>query len=531
MLEKIKERISLLYLILFTILLYFGYLGIIDLWNPDEPRYVEVAREMFSFKNFLVPHLNGAIYAHKPPLFFWAIAGVVTIFGSFKEWVVRLVPSISGFLIVMLTYFYGSKVFDKKTGLFSSLVLVGTLSMMHLSRRCNIDTLFTLLILIAFIFLHFGILKPEKRRIYFLLSCVFQGLGIITKGPLAFIFPFFTLLSYIIATNDKKLLKETPWFTGLVIILGVVAIWLVPAGLAGGKEYTEALIFKHTVERYAHGMNHPRNFFYYFYNFPLNFLPWSVFLPFIILKGIFNRKRIIDKKLLWFMLWFGVNFIFMCFSTEKRGLYLLPLFPAVSVIFGYYLSRDYNDNIKLFKIPYMLIVGAVIIASLGMTIFYYYKFKEINVILTVLSAFSFWGGIFALKYYKNFNRNFKFFVLSFIWMLALFNVYAFMFPMFNEHKSPKVFINYLNKYEKNWDNVVFFNFYHAGFNFYLKRDNVYHTTSIDELKKFIKKKVKVIIVKKQSVKDVIKYLKNYDYKETRELGHRKLAIYVLKKAN
>lgn len=39
----------------------------------DETRYLAVAWEMRQTGEFLVPHLNGATYAHKPPLLFWLI--------------------------------------------------------------------------------------------------------------------------------------------------------------------------------------------------------------------------------------------------------------------------------------------------------------------------------------------------------------------------------------------------------------------------------------------------------------------------
>ena len=45
-----------------------------DPWNPDEPRYAEVAREMVVLGQYLVPHLNGEPYSDKPPLFFWLAA-------------------------------------------------------------------------------------------------------------------------------------------------------------------------------------------------------------------------------------------------------------------------------------------------------------------------------------------------------------------------------------------------------------------------------------------------------------------------
>ena len=54
-------------------LLFLPGLGSRDLWNPDEPRYAEVAREMLASGEYLVPHLNGEVYTQKPPLQFWAM--------------------------------------------------------------------------------------------------------------------------------------------------------------------------------------------------------------------------------------------------------------------------------------------------------------------------------------------------------------------------------------------------------------------------------------------------------------------------
>ena len=519
--EKYLNRFIFFILIVFTGLLYFSFLGSLDLWNPDEPRYVEVAREMIALKNYIIPHLNGHVYAHKPPMFFWAIAFMFEVFGEFKVWIARLVPAISGFFIVIITYFYASSVFNKKVGFFSAIILSSTVTMMHLSRRCNIDTLFTLFILIAIYLLHLGIINKDKQKIYFLLSCVFQGIGVITKGPLAFIFPFFTLLSYCIFTNDRKTLKKTPWFLGLIVILAITCAWLIPAAVTGGKEYIMAIALKHTIGRYAHGINHPRNFFYYFYMFPLDFMPWSFFLPLVISKGLFNRKEKMDKNILWFFCWFVINFIFMSFSTEKRGLYLLPLYPAAAIIFGYYLEK-----IKNFKIPVLIIAGSVILASITMPILYYYKAKHINALLTVLSAISFWGGIFLIKYQNMFKSAYKIFILYLIWSIAIFNVYAFFFPFANKYKSPKVFINELSPYENNWDNIVFFNYYNPGINFYLGKLHIHTTKNKDELKKFIQNKINVIVVKNKSLKDVKKLLTHYKYVKTLKVGHRTLKVFI-----
>jgi 4-amino-4-deoxy-L-arabinose transferase-like glycosyltransferase len=61
----------------------------------DETRYLTVAWEMFSGGDWLVPHLNGEFYTHKPPLLFWLFGAGWTLFGV-NEWWPRLVPLLAG---------------------------------------------------------------------------------------------------------------------------------------------------------------------------------------------------------------------------------------------------------------------------------------------------------------------------------------------------------------------------------------------------------------------------------------------------
>ena len=522
------KRISLLFVITVTGFLYFSYLGTIDLWNPDEPRYVEVAREMISLKSFIIPHLNGEVYSHKPPIFFWTIAFLFKLFHSQSEWIARLVPAISGFLIVLLTFLYAKKVFNNfKTGMFSAIVLSTTVSMVHLSRRCNIDTFFTLFILIAIIFLHRYV--ENKKKIFLYLSVIFQGIAVLIKGPLGFLIPFFTYTGYLIFTNDLKELKKTPWLTSFLILLGVVLLWFIPAFIAGGKDFVEIIIFKHVLKRYAEGVNHPRSFFYYFYIFPLDFLPWTFFLPAVFSKyGIFDREKPLDRRVIWFLCYFFITFIFLCFSTEKRGLYLLPLYPAIAILYGYAFSKGSFFSKKIFEIPFLILIILLGLSSLTIEIFYFVKLKKIDPVLTVLTAISFWISVFFFQYRKKINITLKIVALYISSSLLFISIYGFIFPIFNEIKSPKVFLQKINI--NNYDKVVFYGYLHPGFNFYLKKNHLNLVKGLNNLKKEIKiKDPEYVILKKKEFKRnkkiIKKILKNYNLIAKKRLGHRTLLIF------
>lgn len=68
----------------------------------DETRYLSVAWEMWQSHQFLVPHINGIPYSHKPPLLFWLIGVGWSIFGV-NEWSARLTAPIFGLFVVLLT--------------------------------------------------------------------------------------------------------------------------------------------------------------------------------------------------------------------------------------------------------------------------------------------------------------------------------------------------------------------------------------------------------------------------------------------
>lgn len=61
------------------------WLGVATVWRPlalpDEGRYVGIAWEMLTSGDWLVPHLDGLPYFHKPPLFYWLTAASLNACG------------------------------------------------------------------------------------------------------------------------------------------------------------------------------------------------------------------------------------------------------------------------------------------------------------------------------------------------------------------------------------------------------------------------------------------------------------------
>src|ERR1039458_5316744 len=74
---------------LLAAIVYLPGLGRPALWEPDEGRYAEIAREMVISGDYVTPRDDFELYFEKPPLVYWANAASIEIFGV-NEFAVRL---------------------------------------------------------------------------------------------------------------------------------------------------------------------------------------------------------------------------------------------------------------------------------------------------------------------------------------------------------------------------------------------------------------------------------------------------------
>src|SRR5919202_6931576 len=64
-----------------TALVYFYGLGRIPFVGADEPRYAEVAREMYARTDLVTPTLEGRVWFEKPALVYWSEMAGFSLFG------------------------------------------------------------------------------------------------------------------------------------------------------------------------------------------------------------------------------------------------------------------------------------------------------------------------------------------------------------------------------------------------------------------------------------------------------------------
>jgi 4-amino-4-deoxy-L-arabinose transferase-like glycosyltransferase len=250
-------------------------------------------------------------------------------------------------------------------------------------------------------------------------------------------------LIYLLIERDYKEIKRMKLLTGIPLFLAIVLAWYVPAILSGGKAYLEENLFRHTTRAYSTGWTHPQPIYYYLYNFPMSFMPWTFFLPAAIIYH-FSKTTIANKKgFLFPLIWCTVIFTFFSLSKSKRALYLLPLLPAASLMVGKFWADFVSLRLDPFKrgwisFPLYGFIGFGLIAGIATPWVVSIKFPSflpyslpIALLLVGCSA-----GILILYRLKNYRA--VLFLLIGMMVAGYFYAFRVIFPLVNPQMSARL---------------------------------------------------------------------------------------------
>ncbi len=240
---------TVIYIVLFACLLWGVEHSRRDLWEPDEARYAYVAREMMQDGHWAVPHRHGQYYAHKPPLYFWMIRGVVKLTGQEINGVTARIPSLLATIVSLLvTGLFAVRLFGKKALWPSCLILSTSFLFWHEGGMGRMDSVLLALELSA---LYLLIRGDEKRSsVSTVLGYAMMGLGVLAKGPVGLLVPLVAYLVIRKVKDGKLFAAHMSW--GIPLALLFPLCWLGAAWAEGAPiDYFKELIFKQNFGRVA----------------------------------------------------------------------------------------------------------------------------------------------------------------------------------------------------------------------------------------------------------------------------------------
>jgi 4-amino-4-deoxy-L-arabinose transferase-like glycosyltransferase len=326
-------------------LILFGWrLGGHDLWPTDEPRFGLVAREMRASGDPVLLSRNGRLYVEKPPLFFWAINVAAPLTGGVNETAARLPSLIAAILAMLVILRLGERLYDRTTGCLAAIIFATAPQILERARWASIDMTLNLFVLVAIaLLLRADDGEGRGGRAPATIAWGVMGLATLAKGPVGLVLPLLAVLPGVaIRRGGRRVLRLLP-LPGIALFLAVTLAWFGPFMARLGPAHALGILTHETVDRYVDAWNVRHPVWFYLWNFPAGFFPWSLFLPWVVAaacrpeptrawSGAHLESPGTRRAALTLGLWFAAIFLFFSFSTGKRGVYIIPLYPAAALL-------------------------------------------------------------------------------------------------------------------------------------------------------------------------------------------------------
>lgn len=306
----------------------------------DETRYMTVAWEMRLHDGWLDPlTLNFEPYHHKPPMLFWLINLFWSVFGV-SRWAGLIPIVLSSLSVVFLTIRLIKKMMPEGTvdPVKVTFLVLGSVPFLIYSTLVMFDLMLTAFVLASLLCL---LTYAEKRQFrYMFFMGLFIGLGVLTKGPVAYLHVIFPMLLGPFWVHGFK--KPVSWygdcFAALFLSVFPVCLWLLPVLARSDNQFAFWLVWEQTAGRMTGSFNgaHARPFYFYLPIVPLLFAPW-VFFP----SFWRNLKKISGNRpeIRFLACWIIPVLLSFCIISGKQPHYLLPLLPA-AILFIYSQIQD-----------------------------------------------------------------------------------------------------------------------------------------------------------------------------------------------
>jgi 4-amino-4-deoxy-L-arabinose transferase-like glycosyltransferase len=330
------ERHQLLLLGLLAFLIYVPFLGLRDFWYPDEPDSAEVCLAMFRSGDWIAPRRIGFIWVDYPPMIYWTGTIVSHLLGGMSEFALRLPSALGSIAQVVITAVAGRRWFGARTGLWAGFALLTFQQFSYQAVCYRPDVLFSLFIAAGLLVYARGV---ERRSSWPLRMAGFAlfGLAMLSKGPLGLLLPGLVLFLWHGSRREwRRMFELAP--LGLVSLV-VYGPWFIACAEAMGSDNMLYEFYSQNLGRFSSGsLGHDRPLHYFLVRFWIDLLPWAPLMPFA-LVWIKRTRLWRDRHLQLVLWWFGSYFVFSSIAATKRGIYLLPLYPAVAWILALWLAR------------------------------------------------------------------------------------------------------------------------------------------------------------------------------------------------
>jgi len=316
-------------------------------WDPDEIRYLLVAKHLSQHGLLLVPVLWGEPYLEKPPLYFWLVIWASRLGLGFHLSALLVPVAAAAALHLWLAQRIASQWLGRKAGAIAPLLLSSLILFPVSVSVGRMDPLMSVAITAACYLFYEGCVRG--RRVAAAAGYVCCGLGVLFKGPFGAILPLAVLFVGLAALQRLRLLLSWTTLLGPLLMLLTIATWLAPLAYQIGVEQSVLLLERNLIQRAVAGVDHGQPAYFYALLLPAALLPWTG--HFVSLCRYCWRSRSgLPEHIRYLWVWFIVPVVILTLVREKAALYLLPAMTPAALLLSWYMAEELLDSRGLARI-------------------------------------------------------------------------------------------------------------------------------------------------------------------------------------
>lgn len=328
------------------VLLVMSFLGLgRDVWTPDEPREVEIGREMWLAPK-VVPTLNDERFIEKPPLYYWTVAGAYALAGGPSAAAARAISALAAFATLLLVLYWGRQAFSPAVGVAAAIGLVTSAQFMVTSHWVVMDSLLMVFTTAAF-WAAYELMRGGGKRHALLIFYAAVVAALWTKGLIGPVLIAVGLLSYAAARRSFAVLKPLHPFAGAAFVLLMTGALAAAIAADAGSDAVREWLWVNHVRRFTNpeGTGHDQPLPFYLWTLPEAVFPWwlpfgALFLP----RTWARNARWHDAKLFFGAASLGMVLLLSAPAT-KRGVYLMPVLPPLFLLLAAVAAEWWNKTL------------------------------------------------------------------------------------------------------------------------------------------------------------------------------------------
>ena len=297
-----------------------------------------------------------SIYRAHPLLLQFNISLLFNLFGV-SDVAARAVPAIFGVLTILITYFIGKTLYNKKVGLVSALVLAFLPYHIIITRQALVDVPLSFFFILTLFFMARYVRGSQNNRLWVYLIGLSSGLSFISKevGIVTLV------MSILYMTLIRRLDIKNLVILGVSFLLATSPFWIPMIVIDDARNLTFTYL-KWQSERLP--------------NYPLDFYAGilSINALGVVLSGLCILSTIyafmtkgFHKPSVLLLVWIAVPLLVFQLLPTKGFYFMVSLIPSfvilgISFLFGNWMSRIPNSSIlRLVLVPIILLsTGPVI---------------------------------------------------------------------------------------------------------------------------------------------------------------------------